>query len=115
MIKEKMLSLKKFIFKNSKFVFPVIIVLVVAVAVFFALRISNGEVPEELVQVTGENVVSTEPAIEVLQENILMEENTNSELYTLVATYYNAYTTGDVDTIKNVTNFLDETDEVKIP
>ena len=115
MIKEKMLSLKKFIFKNSKFVFPVIIVLVVAVAVFFALRISNGEVPEELVQVTGENVVSTEPAIEVLQENILMEENTNSELYTLVATYYNAYATVDDDTIKNVTNFLDETDEIKIP
>ena len=115
MIKEKMLSLKKFLFNNSKYVFPVIIILVVAVAVFFALRISNGEVPEELMQVTGENVVPTESTIEVPQENVPMEENTNSELYTLVATYYNAYATGDIDTIKNITNFLDETDEIKIP
>jgi len=115
MIKEKMLFLKKFIFKNSKFVFPVIIVLAVAAGVFFALRSSNGEIPEEFVEVTAENIVPSETSVEVPQENISMEENTNSDLFTLVATYYNAYATGDVETIKSITNFLDETDEIKIP
>ena len=115
MIKEKMLSLKKFVFRNGKFVFPVIIVLVVAVGVFFALRIRNGEVPEELMEVTGENVFSTEPSMEIAQEDVSLEENTDSDLFTLVATYYNAYASGDVETIRNITNYLDETDAIKIP
>ena len=115
MIKEKMLSLKKFLFRSSKFVFPVIIVLVVAVGVFFALRIRNGEVPEELMEVTGENVLSTEASVEILPEEVALEENSNSDLFTLIATYYNAYANGDVETIRNITNYLDETDAIKIP
>ena len=115
MIKEKMLLVRNFVFKNSKFVFPVIIVLVVAAVVFFGLRMSNGKVPEELVQVTGENMVSEEETIGVPEEDVLMEENKNGKLYTLIATYYNAYATGDVETLKSITNFLDETDEIKIP
>ena len=115
MIKEKMLSLKKFLFRSSKFVFPVIIVLVVAVGVFFALRIRNGEVPEELMEVTGENVLSTETSVEILPEEVALEENSNSDLFTLIATYYNAYANGDVETIRSITNYLDETDAIKIP
>lgn len=115
MIKEKMLSLKKFLFRSSKFVFPVIIVLVVAVGVFFALRIRNGEVPEELMEVTGENVLSTEASVEILPEEVALEENSNSDLFTLIATYYNAYANGDVETIRSITNYLDETDTIKIP
>ena len=115
MIKEKMLSLKKFVFRSSKFVFPVIIVLVVAIGVFFALRIRNGEIPEELMEVTGENVLSTEQSIEILPEEIALEENSDGDLFTLIATYYNAYANGDVETIQNITNYLDETDAIKIP
>lgn len=115
MIKEKMLLVRNFLFKNGKFVFPVIIVLVVATVVFFALRMTNGKVPEELVEVTGENVVSSEETIEVPDEIVSMEENTNGKLYTLIATYYNAYATGDVETLKSITNFFDETDGIKIP
>jgi len=115
MIKEKMLSLKKFVFRSSKFVFPVIIVLVVAVGVFFALRIRNGEVPEELMEVTGENVFSTEPSTEILPEEVSLEENSDGDLFTLIATYYNAYASGDIETIRNITNYLDETDAIKIP
>ena len=115
MIKEKMLSLKKFVFGSSKFVFPVIIVLVVAVGVFFALRIRNGEVPEELMQVSGENVLSTEPSTEILPEEIPLEENSDSDLFTLIATYYNAYANGDVETIRSISNYLDETEAIKIP
>ena len=115
MIKEKMLSLKNFVFRSSKFVFPVIIVLVVAVGVFFALRIRNGEVPEELMEVTGENVLSTEASVEILPEEVALEENSNSDLFTLIATYYNAYANGDVETIRSITNYLDETDTIKIP
>ena len=115
MIKEKMLSLKKFVFRSSKFVFPVIIVLVVAIGVFFALRIRNGEVPEELMQVSGENVLSTELSAEILPEDIPLEENSNGDLFTLIATYYNAYANGDVETIRSISNYLDETEAIKIP
>ena len=115
MIKEKMLSLKKFVFRSSKFVFPVIIVLVVAIGVFFTLRIRNGEVPEELMEVTGENVLSTEQSTEILPEEVALEENSNGDLFTLIATYYNAYANGDVESIQNITNYLDETEAIKIP
>lgn len=115
MVKEKMLSLQKFVLKNSKFLFPVVIVLAVAVAVFFALRIRNGEMPEELVQVSGEVASSTEETVEIPAEDVPLEENSVDGLYTLIATYYNAYANGDVETIKGITNYLDETEEIKIP
>ena len=115
MVKEKMLSLKNSLIKHSKFLFPVVIVLVVAVVVFFVLRITNGDVADELIQVTGENVLSEEATIEIPQEKIPMEENTDGDLFTLIVTYYNAYATGDVDTIQGITSFMDETDKIKIP
>ena len=115
MVKEKMLSLKNTLIKHSKFLFPVMIVLVVAVVVFFVLRITNGDAADELIQVTGENLVSEEVVIEIPQEEIPMEENTNGDLFTLIITYYNAYATGDVETIQSITSFMDETDKIKIP
>ena len=98
--------------------FPVIIVLAVAFTVFFALRAKNGELPEELAEVTGENIVSS--VVEETEEmpvaqEVPLVENTNGEIYTLVATYYNAYANGDVDTIRSITNYLDEIDEIRIP
>ena len=115
MVKEKMLSLKNTLIKHSKFLFPAVIVLVVAVAVFFLLRITNRDVTDELIQVTGENVISEESTIEIPQEKIPMEENTDGDLFTLIVTYYNAYAAGDVDTIQGITSFMDETDKIKIP
>lgn len=115
MIKEKMLSVFEFVRRNSRYVFPVIIVVVAAVAVFVALRITNGELPDEIAEVTGEGVVSEENAITAPEGDVPLEENSNTELYTLVATYYNAYANGDVETIKSISNYLDETDEIMIP
>ena len=118
MIKEKLLLVRNFLWKSSKYLFPVIIVLAVAFTVFFALRAKNGELPEELAEVTGENIVSS--VVEETEEmpvaqEVPLVENTNGEIYTLVATYYNAYANGDVDTIRSITNYLDEIDEIRIP
>lgn len=117
MIKEKMLPVRDFVLKSGKYVFPVIIVLAVAAIVFFALRVNNGELSEELAEVTGENIVSATEETEAISvvEEVPLVENTNDELYTLIATYYDAYANGNVETIQRITNYLDEIDEIRIP
>lgn len=116
MIKEKLLLVRNFVFKNSKFMFPVIIVIAVAVTVFAALRFSNGEVPEQLAEVSGEPLESsTEQVLTMPQEDLPLVEESNSDIYSLIATYYNAYANGDVETVKSVMSHVDETDEIKIP
>jgi len=115
MIKEKVLSLRDFVVKNSKFLFPVLLVIVVAVIVFVALRIHNGEIPEELAQVNAEIASSTEETVEILPEDVPLEEDNVEGMYTLIATYYDAYANGNVETIRGLTNHLDETEEIKIP
>lgn len=122
MFKDKMKLAGKFLLKNSKLVLPVVLILAVAVTVSVALKASDERVQAEtgaLNQVSQEAAAPTEtPVVSAtpapVTEDIPLEENTNSELFTLMCTYYTAYAYGDVDTIKSISDYLSETDEIKI-
>lgn len=58
---------------------------------------------------------SPTPEPEADPKDTTMEMNTNGELYTLIATYYNAFATGDVETIKSISTYMEETEEIRIP
>ena len=117
MIKDRLIVVRDFAVRNSKLVFPVILIAAVATTVTLALRAGNEDaldsslpLPEEL-----SLAASPTPEPEADPKDTTMEMNTNGELYTLIATYYNAFATGDVETIKSISTYMEETDEIRIP
>lgn len=117
MIKDTWKTVRDFAVRNSKIVFPIIIIVAVSATVTFSLRASSAEDMEEpLASLAGETVeASPTPVPEAQPQEITMERNTDGDLYSLIATYYNAYATGDVDTIKNISSYVEETEEIRIP
>lgn len=117
MIKNTWNTIRNFAVKNSKIVFPIIIIVAVAATVTFSLRASNAEELEDpMASLTGADLApSPTPVPETLPQEITMEKNTDGELYTLIATYYNAYATGDVETIKGISSYMEDTEEIRIP
>lgn len=114
MLKEKMKKIALLVLKHSKIVFPVIIIAAVALTVSFALDASEKREIEEVVSSSEEVESSVEEVINTEPPVVSLEKNETGEIYTLVATYYNAYATGDVETIKSISNYMSETDEIKI-
>lgn len=117
MIKDRLIVVRDFAVRNSKLVFPVILIAAVATTVTLALRAGNEDaldsslpLPEEL-----SLAASPTPEPEANPKDTTMEMNTNGELYTLIATYYNAFATGDVETIKSISTYMEETEEIRIP
>ena len=114
MLKEKLKDIQSYVAKHSKIVYPIILILAVALTVMLALGATEDrdvlDNSEEVVTNNPIEDVSTEP----VSENVLVR-NEDAALYALVCTYYNAYATGDVETIKSISNYMDETDELKIP
>lgn len=118
MIKDRLRVVLDFAVRNSKLLFPVILIAAVAATVTLALRAGNEDelgqslssLPEEL-----SLEASPTPEPEADPKDATMEMNTNGELYTLIATYYNAFATGDVDTIKGICTYMEETEEIRIP
>ncbi|MDE7224865.1 MAG: SH3 domain-containing protein [Acetatifactor sp.] len=117
MDKNKWKAVRDFVVRNSKIVFPIIIIVAVAATVTFSLRASNAEELEEPIASMEGTVAeaSPTPVPEMATQEITMERNTDGELYTLIATYYNAYANGDVDTIKSISSYLEDTEEIRIP
>ena len=115
-MKDKMSLLGNYILKHCKIVFPVILTAAVAITVVFALGMRNGgeEVPQEI---SGEpvSVASTEESTSsAVSEVVPLLANDGGELYSLVATYYNAMALGDTETILSIYDSLPENTLLKI-
>ncbi len=120
MLKDKMKLVGSFLLKNSKYALPVGLILAVAVTVSIALKANDERAQEDMgaMNLASSEVQPTEAPVEAttapVTEDILLMDNTNNELFTLICTYYTAYAYGDVDTIKSISNYLSETDEIRI-
>lgn len=115
MLKEKMKLMGGFLVKNSKMVFPIVLVLAVAVTVLFALNAKDNKRQEELVgeSTVQESLAVAEPTIAPSAE-VPLAENTIPEIQQLIDTYYSAYANGDIEVIKSISNQLDETEGLRI-
>lgn len=119
MLKEKWNSVCNFILSHSKYMFPILLIVVVAVVVSVALGANDTRQQEEdslqeaMLSAQEEPEETQAPQEEIPQVPLL--ENTNSELYTLICTYYNYYASGDVEGIKSISNYLADTDALSIP
>lgn len=116
MLKEKVKMIGRFLLKNSKLVLPVVIILAVAVTVSFALKAGDDRIQKQATQETEtqEMVESVEATPEPQNYDVPLTENTIPELQTLIDSYYDAYAAGDIEVIREISNYLDETEAIRI-
>ncbi len=114
-IKKVLFPIRDFILARGKFVFPILLIILVAITVVIALRASDkAELATD----------STEPGISVsegdgAEELVVTEEtlklNEFPEVNALIQKYYLAKAEGDVATIESLQNYTDDMERIKIP
>lgn len=119
MWKDKMRILRDYIIKHSKIAFPIIIIAAVAVTVAVGLNAGNadakaGEEGAESTQASEPAAESQEQALKRVVPDVPLELNENADIYSLIATYYNACANGDVDTIQTISNYVEDVEAIRI-
>lgn len=109
-------KIREFILRNSKIVFPVILIVCVAITVVFALN--AGKAKDEQVKdvdvetVSGSN--SSEPTLGVPVTEEALQNNAYPEVNAIVIDYYNAVAEGNVDKVLELSNHVDDTEKIRI-
>lgn len=117
MWKDKVRSLRDYIIRHSKVAFPLIVIAAVAVTVAVALSAGNADAGSGGAESTESVAPSGEPLEASLQrvvQDVPLEKNEDGALYSIMATYYNALATGDVAAIRTISNFVEDTEEIRI-
>lgn len=126
MWKDKFTVIRDYILKHYKILFPVIVIIVAAVTVIIALGAKNSgkedaqesqssieaSVDSSAAASDAEASASSEEAVS--PEEVPLVANEDSELATLIATYYNAMAQGDTETLKSLYDDLPESNILKI-
>lgn len=115
MLKEKLSQLRDFILKHYKLVFPLVLVLCVAVTVVVALHANSRSEVEDIINESASVSSGTEDASEGvglnnLNTEVALVQNEVPEIWSLVCTYYNAVALGDLETIQSVCDQVSETE-----
>lgn len=114
MQREKWTTIRDYIVKHCKIVFPVLLIVVVAVTVAVALGAREEKVKaESFAAESTASQESGEPDALTVQE-VPLSANENGELYTLLATYYNAMAQGDTETILSVCSEYSENELLRL-
>lgn len=133
--KEKIKELLDLLVRKSKIIFPVLVIVIVAATVAFALKASNNradafassdssdvsasssgsegsvlESVEDLIA-NATNEASSQPTEEpVVSEDVPLVANEDPAIYSVVAYYYNSLALGDTETLKSLHDELSEVD-----
>lgn len=109
-------KIREFILRNSKIVFPVILIVCVAITVVFALN--AGKAKDEQVKDVNVETVSgsnnNEPTLGVPVTEEALQNNAYPEVNAIVIDYYNAVAEGNVDKVLELSNHVDDTEKIRI-
>lgn len=108
MWKDKINALGNDIIKHSKIILPTVVVVAVAITVSVSLSLGNKHREEQLDATL--TAASSEAVTEAATEEVPLVANEEGEIYTLVATYYNAMATGDEATLRSVCDEISDKD-----
>ena len=115
-LKKVLEAIRDFVLRNSKIVFPIILIACVAATVVIALN--AGKKKDEAAQeASNETVADANTAEATLGVPVTEEELKNNaypEVNALIMDYYNAVAAGDVDTVLTISNNVDETEKIRI-
>lgn len=103
MQKSKLTRARDYVVRHCKIVFPVLLIVVAAVTVSLALGARREKAKADEIAAESQAETETdESAVTTVQEDVPLSQNENGEIYTLLATYYNAMALGDTETILSV-------------
>lgn len=108
--KNRWSAIRDFIVKNCKIVFPVLLVAVVAVTVVIALNANKARNSVEAQDVGSSFPEEQIAEIEPVAEEVPLAANEDGEIYTFIATYYDAMGLGDIDTMASLWDEISEND-----
>lgn len=116
MWKEKARLMRDVIVKKSKFIFPVIVIAVVAATVSLALK--AGDVRDELLMETEESSssvesTSAEQVLEPVEKDVPLVKNEDSAIQALIESYYNALASGDEETLTSICDEISDKDMLR--
>lgn len=106
--KAKLESFKNWLFRYSKIIMPVILVICVAVTVVVAINANKRKVAEEETIEAAEEVDVANTLIDVPE--VPLEQDAVPEINELFNTYYTAIVEGDTDTMSKIVDRLDATE-----
>lgn len=117
-MKDKKSAVLDYILDHCKIIFPIVLIVVVAVTVVFALgarnRADEGGESQGLSGVPVADSSAPEDTPSGVVEDMPLMPNEDGEMYTLVASYYNATALGDIETLKGLYDVLPENNALKI-
>lgn len=110
MWKEKIHSIGNYIIKHNKIVLPAVVVVAVAVTVSVSLSM-NSRHKEAQQQAEAESALAaSQTETETATQEIPLVANEEGDIYSLIATYYNAMATGDESTLRTVCDEISDKD-----
>lgn len=110
-IKAKLEILKNWLFRYSKIIMPIVLVICVAVTIAIAINANKKQMTEEETAGIEAEVDITNSLIAVPE--VPLERDAVPEINELVSTYYAAMVEGDTDTMSKLMYKLDDTEVLK--
>ncbi len=100
----------EYISDNKKLVMPLVLVVAVVLTIVLALKANKSDVatePENTVTSVAEDGSYIVPEVE-------LEKNAYDDVNSLMNTYFSAYASGDMDTLKSIYQGLESTEELRL-
>lgn len=113
---EKWKIIRDYVVKHCKIIFPIVVIVVAAMTVVFALGARKEKAAADSQQAESQSLQqdSSEAEQSAAIEDIPLVVNEDGELYTLLATYYNAMAEGDTETILSVCSEYSENELLRL-
>lgn len=113
---EKWKIIRDYVVKHCKIIFPIVVIVVAAMTVVFALGARKEKAAADSQQAESQSLQqdSSEAEQPAVIEDIPLVVNEDGELYTLLATYYNAMAEGDTETILSVCSEYSENELLRL-
>ena len=110
MWKEKIHSIGNYIIKHNKIVLPAVVVVAVAVTVSVSLSMNNSHKEAQQQAEAESALAASQTETETATQEVPLVANEEGDIYSLVATYYNAMATGDESTLRTVCDEISDKD-----
>ena len=110
MWKEKIHSIGNYIIKHNKIVLPAVVVVAVAVTVSVSLSMNNSHKEAQQQAEAESALAASQEETETATQEVPLVANEEGDIYSLVATYYNAMATGDESTLRTVCDEISDKD-----
>ena len=110
MWKEKIHSIGNYIIKHNKIVLPAVVVVAVAVTVSVSLSMNNSHKAAQQQAEAESALAASQAEAETATQEVPLVANEEGDIYSLIATYYNAMATGDESTLRTVCDEISDKD-----